>query len=106
MGRARRTRAAIFVSPGEISCHLPTDGNGDGLGGNGSGGGTGIGGAGFGGDGLSGIDPALKLIAFTAAICRKLDKPAHSRRQNPNLFGTRNSGCAETRKARAATLGD
>jgi hypothetical protein len=56
-----------------------TGGTGDGLGGKGSGGGTGSGGVGLGGDGFSGMELWLR-IAFTAAVCRKLDRREQSRR--------------------------
>ena len=50
-----------------------TGGTGRGFGGKGSGGGRGDGGAGPGGDGISGIVVPIR-IAFTAVVCRKLDK--------------------------------
>jgi hypothetical protein len=60
--------------------YLRTGGIGGGLGGNGSGGGAGVGGTGLVGDRFSGIDGLCKRIAFTAAICRKLDKCEQSLR--------------------------
>jgi hypothetical protein len=70
----RATRSATTTA------YLPTGGTGGGLGGNGSGGGAGAGGAGLGRDGLLGIDASPLKIAFTAAVCRKLDKREQSRR--------------------------
>ena len=45
-------------------------------------------------------------IAFTAVVCRKLDKREQSRRRNPSLFDSKKSGPAPTRQALAAILGD
>jgi hypothetical protein len=73
------TRACRVAHRATATVHLRTRGIGDGLGGSGSGG-VGVGGAGLGGDGFSGIDALCKRIAFTAAICRKLDKCEQSLR--------------------------
>jgi len=95
--------------------YRPTGGTGRGLGGNGSGGGIGLGGVGGAGGGFGlGASPCCVLSKrpmlnvqrltfnsesrhFTVATFRKLDKRAHSLRQNPNLFGRRNCECAGTR---------
>src|SRR6266571_772907 len=98
-----------------VLIYLPTGGTGGGLGGNGSGGGIGLGGVGGAGGGFGfGASPCCMLSKrptlnvqrptfnseiryFTVAICRKLDKRAHSLLRNPNLFDRRNCGCAGTR---------
>ena len=45
-------------------------------------------------------------IAFTAVVCRKLDKREQSRRRNPSPSDRKKRGLAPTRQALAAIRGD